>query len=197
MDQELKRNTLVASAGGVMKAVQLDALVPAICDFTYRTDDPLVVELTITTFLETARGAHSEFTTWEVGRDLIRQAFASHQPVGEGDIAIAYHHQHDQLVIVFTDGSERNPDGLRATHRLQLDAEPVATFIQHCYLQVPQADVDVDAFIAEVLEAGQLRFGITPATTATPNSALNPRWCQHSTSLAPVATLPGPRSSCG
>lgn len=155
MDQELKRKTLVAAAGGVMKAVSMDALTPAICDLTYRTDDPLVVELTITTFIETRFGAHAESAVWMVGRDLLAQGLASGQPVGEGDIAIAYDTTHDQVIIVFTDQSARNTEGLRATHRLQLDGEPVCTFIRHCYLLMPEAGMNVDQFIDDVLGAGQ------------------------------------------
>ena len=151
MDQELKRKTLVATAGGVMKALHLDARTPAMCDLTYRTDDPEVVEMTITTFIETERGAHAEFTTWMVGRDLLNEGLSSQQPVGEGDIAVGYDYRHDQVVMVFTDGSERNPGGLRATHRLQLDGQPVRTFIRHCYLVMPEAHLDVDGFIADVL----------------------------------------------
>ncbi len=154
MDQELKRKTLVATAGGVIKAVQLDALAPAIVDLTYRTDDPFIIELTVTAFAETQRGSHAESSTWLIGRDLFAQGLTTGEPVGEGDVAIAYDRRHDQVSIAFTDTSERNPDGLAGTHRLVVDGEPIRTLVHHAYLLVPVPRMDVDAFIDDVLGAG-------------------------------------------
>ncbi len=155
MEQELKnpaRRTLHATTGGVIKAVHLDLIRPAIVDLTYRTDQPLTVNLTLTAFTETPQGAHAESATWLVGRDVLGEGLATGEPAGDGDFAMSYDALLNQVTMVFTDGDpHHNPDGIPGTHRLVVDGEPICTLIRHSYLLVPQPQLDVDAFIADVL----------------------------------------------
>lgn len=155
MDQELMNTapkTLYATAGGVIKAVHLDEIYAAIVDLTYRTNAPFVVELTMTAFTETPHGSHAESATWLLGRDMLAEALASGQPLGQGDVAMHYDRRTDQLTLVFTDGNVfNNPEQMRGTHRLVVDAEPIHTFLRHAQRLVPTPVLDVDQFLDEVL----------------------------------------------
>lgn len=152
MDQELNTApaTLYAAAGGIIKHEDLTA--PAIVDLQYRSNDPLVVELTITAFIDAMFGVHAETTHWFVGRDLIAEGMLSAEPRGDGDVAVGYDQHTDRLRMVFTDGNpDRNPDGKRGTHQLLLDhPQSIRVLLRHSYRLIPTPSMDVDALLADI-----------------------------------------------
>lgn len=125
---------------------------PVTATFAYYESDPLAVSMTLTLHVEVnGRVVGHDQQTWSYARDILDTAFSTAGVSGQGDVTATVEPHGDILAIWLTDAQG-------GTHRLELAAEPVRTFMINTYGIVPNAaesakvETEVDTAIEALLD---------------------------------------------